>query len=259
MTSTSLYRPLIAVPTAELPGTTAGEPPLWAMRKSYLSPLLAKQAVPVLLPQIEDLAELGELRSHFDGLLLADGQDINPALYHAPSEDNLEALDTARDRTEFELLQWALAEHLPILAISRGLQIVNVVAGGTLHQDIPTDLNLPTEHRQEPVGYANLAHHGHLITIDASSRLATLVSHPEIWVNSMHHQAVKKLGRGLKVVARSADQVVEAIEAVAADHWLVGLQFHPEVVAREEPWVKRLFLAFIQAARDYHGQHHDGV
>jgi putative glutamine amidotransferase len=256
---TSLYRPLIGLTTAEIADHHPSEPPFWGIRSSYCRPLLAKQATPVLLPHIQTLTDLGGLLSELDGLLIPDGADIDPARYHHPPDDNIEVLDPVRDQTETVLLAWALEQHLPILAISRGMHMVNVAAGGTLHQDIPTDLNLPTEHRQQPVAYQNLRHHGHLIQIEPGSRLADVTGHPEIWVNSMHHQAIHKLGTGLVVTARSADQVIEAIEAADPETWLLGLQSHPEAVVEDDQWVKKLFRDFIQAAREFHAAHHDAV
>ena len=256
MSDSHLYRPIIGVPTAEIPASERGEPGLWAMRKSYVTPLLAEHGLPIFLPQLEDLHQLDSLANNIDGLLLAGGADIDPAIYGQPPIKELEDVDHARDRTEIILIEWALENNLPILAICRGLQMVNVAAGGTLHQDIPKDLHLPTEHRQQPPSYQALAHHGHLITIASKSRLAQIVGHHEIWVNSMHHQAINRLGRDLKVTARSSDQVIEAIESKNTDHWLIGLQSHPEAMFEHDPWIKKLFREFIQAARDYHAVSH---
>ncbi len=250
-----LHRPLIGLTTAEIGHHRLGEPPLWGVRSSYCAPLLACQATPVLLPQIQLISELGNLVDELDGLFLPDGTDIDPALYNNPEEDKLEIVDRVRDQTETALIRWALQSKVPILAISRGMHMVNVVADGTLYQDIPSDLNLPTEHRKQPVAYANLVHHGHLIRLEPNSYLQQLAGHEEIWVNSMHHQAIKKLGANLKIVARSADQIIEAIESSDPDQWLMGLQSHPEAMLIER-WAQRLFEVFVQAARDYHGEHH---
>ena len=249
-------RPLIGVTTAELAGHEQTEPALWAMRSSYCQVLLDHQATPILLPQITYLENLGPLLTELDGLLIPDGTDLDPVLYGSPPEENLEATDPVRDRSESLVVAWALTKKIPMIGISRGMHMINVVAGGTLFQDIPTDLDLPTEHRKQPVTYGNLSHHGHLIKITSESRLSVQVGHPEIWVNSMHHQAIKKLGHNLVVVARSADQVIEAIENPDPSHWLIGLQFHPEAMIDHDPWVTKLFGEFVQAARDFRAPSH---
>ncbi len=244
-------QPLIVVPTAQIGSTLKEEPPLWAMRSSYVGPLLKAGALPIFLPQITDLHDLAPLFGQAHGLLLAGGADIHPDLYGSVPEKNLEETDPARDHSEYLVTKWAIEQKLPILAICRGAQMVNVAAGGTLHQDIPTDLNLPTEHRRQPVTYANLAHHGHLIRIEPTSRFSRIVEHAEVWVNSMHHQAIDRLGTGLVVVAKSADGVIEAIEAEDPTHWLVGIQGHPEAMVGHDPWAAKLFETFVAVARDF--------
>lgn len=247
-------RPLIAIPLAEISSTLPTEPPLWAMRSSYVQPLLAENALPVFLPQITKLTDLEPLLDHIDGLLLAGGADIHPELYGSVPEKNLGDVDRARDHSEFLVTQWALKKKLPILAICRGMQMVSIAAGGTLYQDIPTDLDIPTIHRREPITYATLTHHGHLIRIEPDSRLAAIVKLKEVWVNSMHHQAVKKMGEGLVVTARSVDGVIEGLETTDPHHWVVGLESHPEAMAEQDPWALTLFKEFIKATLVYHHQ-----
>lgn len=242
-------KPIIAIPTAVIPSTLKEEPPLWAMRSSYARPVIQAGGIPIFLPQFDDLSQISDLLGTISGVLLAGGADVNPDLYGQPHEKSLEQIDHARDKSEFLLVRWAIDHRIPLFGICRGMQMINVVSGGTLHQDIPTDLNLPTQHRQEPNTYANLARHGHLIRIEKESRLYDLVEHEEFWVNSMHHQAVDQLGQGLTVVGRSADSVVEAIEASDPEYWLVGLQSHPEAMTDHNDWTQKIFTDFVETAR----------
>jgi putative glutamine amidotransferase len=190
-------------------------------------------------------ALVGEL----DGLLLTGGGDVDPVLYGAAARHpSVGDAEPGRDEFEIDLARRALDARLPTLAICRGAQVLNVAAGGTLVQDIPSALEQPLEHSiQQPKDYV-----AHDVSVTPGSRLEAALgpaadgSHL-CRVNSRHHQSIDDLGQSLVVTARSADGVVEAIEAPDAP-FCVGVQWHPENFWQSGEFAP-LFSAFVEAAR----------
>jgi putative glutamine amidotransferase len=176
---------------------------------------------------VEDAADLVGL----DGLLLAGGSDVDPGLYHAPREAETDEPDRVRDRLEAALLDQALARDLPVLAICRGLQFLNVRLGGTLRQHIEG-------HKCPKIREA------HAIAIAPASRLESILETRDYVVNSRHHQSAERLGQGLVATAVAPDGVVEALE-LPSRRFVLGVQWHPE--ARIDGPDARIFLAFLQA------------
>jgi putative glutamine amidotransferase len=179
-----------------------------------------------------------------DGLLLTGGSDINPARY-GQNNSGSDEVDDVRDEREMHLLQEALAADLPVLAICRGLQMFNVVFGGTLIQHLPST----AVHRQRPKNAEPGKHPvAHEIGVSPETRLARIMGEGRHGVNSRHHQAVGLLGDGLIVTARADDDVVEAIE-IADAAFAVAVQWHPEdrIFASAED--RKLFEAFAAAGR----------
>lgn len=176
----------------------------------------------------------------FAGLLLTGGSDVDPALYGEARHPETEPPDPARDRAEYALLEQALSTDLPVLAICRGLQILNVFHGGTLHQHL-----VPVErHCRESEDRAEAAHG---IEIADDSLLRKIAESENCPVNSRHHQAVKDVGAGLRVTARSSDdKVIEALEQ-RDRRFVVAVQWHPEDQVFRYPEQLRLFQAFRQA------------
>jgi len=185
----------------------------------------------------------------YDGVLFAGGEDVNPAYYgeqkqHANVHDH-----RARDEFEFSLLEGALSHRAPILGICRGVQMINVKFGGTLYQDMKEDAQPQFEHRQTDIGKSRQeATHGVLVT-DSESNLGAIVR-GACSVNSLHHQAVKRLGRGLKVTARSEDGFVEAVEAADAYPFLVAVQWHPEEMVNDAAEQREIFVQFLAKCRE---------
>jgi putative glutamine amidotransferase len=229
-------RPLIGVTTSEMRASAMattrrhGEPPHpeMALGMTYMRTLDAAGAIPVVLPPIGDVdAYLDRL----DGVCLSGGPDLDPAAYGAlerhaelgPTEPSLDAFELA-------LLEGALERGIPILAICRGLQALNVACGGTLYQHIPghRQTNPATEPTQE-------------IEIAARSRLARIMGTRTVRANSFHHQAIDRVGNGLRVVARAADGTIEGVEGAG---FVVGVQWHAETL----PQHLRLFEALVAAA-----------
>ncbi|HIW71618.1 MAG TPA: gamma-glutamyl-gamma-aminobutyrate hydrolase family protein [Candidatus Levilactobacillus faecigallinarum] len=194
-------------------------------------------AIPISLPHLP-VAEIDSLLDRLDGLILTGGPDVDPAFM---GEDPLPALGiTNRDRDQFEiaLARQAVARHLPVLGICRGIHVLNVALGGTLYQDLPSQYPVKhlLKHRQAAPGDQPT----HFVTVAPSSLQDVVGAHP--FVNSRHHQAIKLPGKGLTVTARSNDGVVEAIEN--SDASVQGVQWHPENLWTTMPEELALFQAF---------------
>jgi putative glutamine amidotransferase len=183
-----------------------------------------------------------------DGLLLTGGGDVDPALYGATPHPSFVAAEPGRDAYEIALVRAALAADLPLLAICRGMQVLNVACGGDLVQDIPTEVNGALPHAVNEPRYA-LAHE---VWVTPTSRFAALMQEEledgeSCQVNSRHHQAVRHVGDGLEVVATAPDGVIEALERPAA-RFCLAVQWHPENFWRTGEF-RPLFEGFVEAAR----------
>jgi putative glutamine amidotransferase len=175
-----------------------------------------------------------------DGLLLMGGEDVNPALYKQEPHPATEKPDDERDAVELRLIREAVTGNVPVFAICRGLQIVNVEHGGTLVQDVADR----QRHRKRPVDKATPAH---TVSIEPDTLLRRILEAPEASVNSRHHQAIAQLGNGLFVSARdSADKTIEAVER-KDQRFFLGVQWHPENQSPVDPLQARLFEAFAAA------------
>jgi putative glutamine amidotransferase len=228
-------RPLIGVTTSELRpsalSTTRrhGEPPHpeMALGMTYLRTLDAAGAIGVVLPPVGDA---DEYLDRLDGICLSGGPDLDPDAYGARERHaELGPTEPSLDAFELALLRGALERNLPILAICRGAQALNVACGGTLHQHVPG-------HRQTEL--ASVATHP--VTITGRSRLARIMRATGVAVNSFHHQAVDRVGAGLRVVARAEDGTVEGIEGAG---FVVGVQWHAETMAAHLPLFEALVAA----------------
>lgn len=187
---------------------------------------------------------LGEIH----GLLLTGGGDVDPVFYGEDRDPSIQDAEPGRDEFEIDLARRALEADLPVLAICRGSQVLNVAAGGSLVQDVPTAVRTALPHSIT----TPKDHIAHDVTVTAGSRLQQVLGHPmptaqRCRVNSRHHQSVGRLGRRLSVSATASDGVVEAIEAPDAAYCL-GVQWHPENFWRTGEFTS-LFASFVAAAR----------
>jgi putative glutamine amidotransferase len=199
-------------------------------------------AVVVELPANGPTHSLDDL----DGLLLSGGGDVHPSHYGEPPHPKLGSVDAARDRMELRLARAALSSRVPVMGICRGAQVLGVALGGGLIQDIASEVEEAQQHASE----AARGGVRHWVNIARDSRLGRVLRADRARVNSSHHQANGRLGRGVRSVAWSGDGVVEGIER-DGPHFAVGVQWHPERMWRRAPRQRRLFAAFVAAAGDY--------
>lgn len=215
-----------------------------AIPASYINGLVHAGAVPLIIPITSDQKTINALMDMAHGLLLIGGPDIAPFHFGQTDQPELRHVTPARDAVELLLTKRALADKTPIFAICRGIQVLNVAAGGSLFQDIATQRPNAQKHDHYPDHEPS--HLAHPIQIERGSRIAAICGQTRITVNSLHHQAIDRLGAGLSVVARSSDGIIEAIES-NDDRWVVGVQWHPEWMLEDREDMPALFRAFCDA------------
>ena len=201
---------------------------------SYVAAVVAAGGAPVLLPPVPDAA--AAVAATLDGLLISGGADVDPALYGQDAHATTDRPRTDRDSWEAALLHEALDRRIPVLAICRGLQVLNVALGGTLHQHLP-EVCGHDGHRPVPGTYGTSS-----VEVVAGTQLAALIGEVAE-VPCHHHQAVDRVADGLVVAGRATDGTVEAMELADPDRWVVAVQWHPEDSADG-----RLFTALVAEA-----------
>lgn len=215
-----------------------------ALGLTYPDAIRRTGAVPVVIPPM-DGAGIEPLLDGLWGLCLSGGPDLDPTLYGAEPHPSLGPIEPDLDRFEIALLRAAEAREMPVLAICRGLQVLNVARGGTLTQDLPSQRPSDVEHRQPQAGSTPT----HDVTLEPGSLAAGCLGARELHVNSFHHQAVDRLGNGLRAVGWASDGVIEAVEATDQS-FTVAVQWHAESMVHS-PEQDRLLAAFAQAAVSY--------
>ena len=229
-------RPLIGI-TSYLETAAFG---IWQQQaailpRTYLDAVLRAGGIPVVLPAIGD--GQAEYVERIDGLILAGGADLDPAAYHQQPHEQTRGVQTYRDEFEFPLLTAALDANLPVLGVCRGMQLLNVALGGTLHQHLP-EANGNDEHRPVPGTFG-----GCTVKLAPDSTLATIFGDTTT-VRCHHHQAADTPAPALTVTGRATDGTTEAVELHDKD-FVLGVQWHPE----ENPDDDRLFAALVAQAR----------
>ena len=216
------------------------------LNAAYVRAVEAAGLTPIIVPPFANPALAAQILDSVSGLVLTGGEDVDPSLYGATPHPELGPVNRSRDLTEVALLVAARERKLPTLAICRGIQVVNVGLGGTLVQDLPSQHDGAGKHELDDERDSRV----HAVSVDPPSQLANIVGAQSLDVNSIHHQAVDRLGDTMRVSARAEDGVIEAVESDDADWWMVGVQWHPEeLTATPEPWDRRLFAAFAEACR----------
>lgn len=228
------------------PFASAEAPLKLALNRAYFDAL--EQAGATVLP-IPTTHDVDHMRFHYellDALLLPGGADVEPRRYGAVARDDAHlTLMPELDEVELALTGWAIADGLPVLAICRGIQVLNVACGGTLWQDLLVEGVVRESHDREPRDFL-----AHGLDIEPDSLLARTVGRTHVEVNSMHHQAIRKLGPSLRAVAHSTDGLIEGVE-IPGDRFVVGLQCHPEELVGREPWAINLFSGLVEAGSRY--------
>jgi putative glutamine amidotransferase len=255
-----MTRPIIGVTTQTLQAIDGIPPALprsVVMNQRYYEVMAHAGGSPVLIPLLDDEAALSGVYSACDGILVPGGVDMDPSTYGEPPHEKLGNIDPARDRVELALARWAMADRKPLLGLCRGLQVINVAAGGSLYQDLEAEYPDAIRHDYFPTYGFTRDHLAHEVTVAPTSRLHSLVDQAQLPVNSMHHQGVKRVGAGLVPCAHAADGLVEAVE-LPNGQFLVGVQWHPEVFDATDPHTHGLFRGFVEAAAAWRRGHGPG-
>lgn len=214
---------------------------LW-MRPGYLDVLYACGAIPLVLPFGSDAVDVEQILSICDGLLLTGGPDVSPERYGQTANETCDETQPFRDELEYQLMEKALDEDMPIFGVCRGEQILNVYLGGTLYQDLATELPGSLNHAMKPP-YETPCHK---VLLDEGEPLAVLLGESELPVNSIHHQAIKKLAAELCPLAHAMDGVVEGVW-MPGKRFVWGVQWHPEWIWDVDARQQRIVQRFVDA------------
>lgn len=210
----------------------------------YIDAVALAGGIPLLLPPVTDSALIFDQVRAVDGLILSGGPDIDPLLYKEEPLTNIGTVNHARDQYELQVVQAADKLKKPLLGICRGIQMINVVYGGTLYQDLADIDGCNIKHFQSVSQFNTL---WHSIDIEPTSTLAQIIGKNELAVNSYHHQALKTVAPGFTVTAYAKDRVIEAIER-QGNHFILGVQWHPELLAEKYAAMLSLFQALVKQA-----------
>lgn len=239
-----MIRPIIGVSCMNSQDAQGGN--LMAVRPTYLRAIEVAGGTPLLIHLTDNLDVVRALYGLCDGILLPGGDDVDPALFSEEPHPQLGAVDRLRDDVEICLARWTRDDTKPLMGICRGIQVINVAFGGSLYQDIPSQLVDSLDHRANTnVQQWDLLTHS--IMLEPGSWLAERLSTHEVMSNTMHHQSVKDPAPGMRVVGRASDGVIEAMEGSGAQ-FVVAVQCHPEHLwARAETRWLRMFEGFVAA------------
>jgi putative glutamine amidotransferase len=240
-------KPLIGI-TPDLrnsPATLSGHKgePLIVLQERYARAVSDAGGIPLVLPITLSQTLIRQFVERLDGIVVSGGNfDIHPKYYGEAAIDVLGQIKEERTDFELGLISLALQRDLPLLGVCGGAQAINVALGGSLYQDIPTQIPNAGEHQQGNLKELG----GHPIKIHHGTKLKQIVGQESLEVNTTHHQAVKKLGTGLIVNATAEDDVIEGIES--KEHsFVLGVQWHPEALVARVPSQRKIFASFVTA------------
>ena len=232
-----MRKPLIGV----MPLFDTARKSMW-MLPNYMQGIQAAGGLPMILPFTEDKMEILRMTQMFDGFLLTGGHDVAPSLYGEAKLSCCGDVSVERDRLEQLLLQYALAEDKPVFGICRGIQLMNVVLGGTLYQDLPTQAGTKITHSQS----SNYAEPVHNVAVFKDTPLRSILQQEELAVDSLHHQGIKDLAPQLRCAAVAEDGLIEAAY-MPEKKFALAVQWHPEYMYQTDRGAKQLFQAFVAA------------
>ncbi len=237
-------KPLIGLTTYRKNSQDTGRP-LFGLMRSYVKAVADAGGIPLLIPLGLDDGDLPFLLRRVDGLVLPGGGDIDPLAYKGNFHQNLRGIDGDRDRVEIRLAWEAVKTSKPFLAICRGHQVLNVALGGTMWEDLATQV--PSSIRHDYYGTGARTDRPHTVQVRKNSLLASILNHEEIAVNSLHHQGLRDLAPDLTVSATAPDGLVEGVE-IEGHPFAVGVQWHPENLVEIDPAMHNMFAALVKAS-----------
>lgn len=240
------HRPIIGIPCRYNWNTSYYE-----LRETYAEAIYASGGTPLLLPLIPEVEYIGSVMEHLDAVCLSGAvNDVDPLRYGQEPKVGLGPVVPRRDETDMMLLSEAEARRMPVLAICFGIQSLNVYRGGTLIQDVQSEVKGAIKHMQGDLFWRR----SHSINITEDSLLSKLASSTHTTVNSHHHQAIDVVGRDLEPIAWASDGVIEAVINTRPDQFLLGIQWHPEVGWQNDLLSQAIFNHFISVARERAGE-----
>jgi putative glutamine amidotransferase len=208
---------------------------------AYVTALESAGLIPLIVPPLSSSDAASAVLDSVAGLVLTGGEDVDPTRYGEKRHEKVRSVSAARDATEAALIKEARERGTPVLAICRGIQILNVALGGTLVQDIPSQCETDIVHDEESARDSRT----HEISVEPGSLIARAIGTEHCTVNSFHHQSVKRVADGMRVTARSPDGIIEGLESTDKNWWVMAVQWHPEEMTDSaEPWDQGLFMAF---------------
>ncbi len=238
-------RPLIGMTTYRKMADQSPPIEIIGLMPSYIESIVAAGGLPVLIPLGLGEAELTDILTRLDGVLLPGGGDIEPSVYRGGLHDTMYGIDPDRDRVEMLVARQAVEMQKPLLAICRGHQILNVALGGTLWADVKTFM--PQAIRHDHFHGFPRNHMAHSVTAVPDSQIVRMMGKTEINVNSLHHQGVRDLAVALRATAVAPDGLVEATE-IPGHPFAVTVQWHPENLIHDDPTMLSLFKGLVEAA-----------
>ncbi|MDX1810004.1 MAG: gamma-glutamyl-gamma-aminobutyrate hydrolase family protein [Sulfurospirillaceae bacterium] len=216
------------------------------VNEDYITSVLKTGGVPYILPVVDDIEVMKAQISKLDGIIFSGGVSVDPIEYGEEHLAKMTVPDKRRDAFDLNLAKIAREEKIPTLCICRGHQVTAVSNGGTLWQDITYDPNVILKHDQE----ANTDLPTHKVLISKESILYEILQKDEVWTNSFHNQAIKKLPQGFKITGISTDGIIEAVEYENPEYFFLSLQWHPEMMAaKNNPDMLKIFQRFIEETK----------
>ncbi|KLU63678.1 putative glutamine amidotransferasec [Desulfosporosinus acididurans] len=214
------------------------------VHQDYHKSVILCGGIPIILPYVSPEITI-EMLKLCDGIILSGGEDVDPKFYGQDPRIGLGHTIPERDQVEISIVNYALKHQVPLLAICRGVQLLNVALGGTLIQDIPSTVSKALQHSQT----AERNRDTHWVTVEKNSKLYEIFQEDRVRVNSLHHQAIDVLAPDLRAVAKASDGIIEAVEYTKVSSFFIAVQWHPESLASTNPLMRRLISQFIASTQ----------